>query len=102
MKNIRAKVYPYNGKGNTIAFVNLEFDIPELKGIFVVKGLTLVKGKNGMFVSFPSQQNNKSGKYYDTIYPTTKEDREAISTMVIETYNNEIEKAEQRAVSKFR
>lgn len=102
MKNIRAKVYPYNGKGNTIAFVNLEFDIPELRGIFVVKGLTLVKGKKGMFVSFPSQKNNKDGKYYDTVYPTTREDREAISTMVIEAYSSEIEKVEQTAISKFR
>lgn len=101
MKNIRAKVYPYNGKGAAVAFVNLEFDIPELTGIFVVKGLTLVKGKNGMFVSFPSAKSKKDSEYHDTVYPTTREDREAINAMVIEAYNKEIEKAEQKTISKF-
>lgn len=41
------------------------FDIDTEEGI-VVKGLTLVEGGNGLFVSVPSDKG-KDGKYYEKI-----------------------------------
>lgn len=102
MRNISVKVYPYNGKGATVAFVTVELDSPALNGVFVIKGLTLVKGKNGYFVSFPSTYNKRDNKYYDIVYPTTKEDRTLINELVISEYEKEMKKLEKETISKYR
>ncbi|MFC1703552.1 septation protein SpoVG family protein [Candidatus Omnitrophota bacterium] len=54
----------------------------------LIKGLRVVEGKNGLFVSMPKQQG-KDSKWYDTIQPVTKEAREEISSIVLEAYKGE-------------
>lgn len=57
----------YNGNSKTKAFIDLELD-----DTLVIKGLTLVEGKDGLFLSFPSKKG-KDGKYYNSVYSLDKE-----------------------------
>jgi stage V sporulation protein G len=45
-----------------------------------------VEGKNGLFVSMPSEQG-RDGKWYDTFYPVSKEMRKGLEELVLESYN---------------
>lgn len=52
----------------------------------IVKGIKLVEGKYGTFISFPSKEVD--GKYYDTAYLMDKEDVDALHEAIIEAYEN--------------
>lgn len=70
----------YNGDSKTKAFVDLELD-----NTLVIKGLTLVEGKNGLFLSFPSTKG-KDGKYYNSIYSIDKEWTKLLQDACIKKY----------------
>lgn len=69
-------------KSSLVAFANITFDDE-----FVVKGLKVVDGKNGLFVAMPSSQG-EDGKYYDDAFPLTKECREYITDFVLSSYED--------------
>ena len=55
-----------------------------------MKGFKLVDGINGLFVSVPSQKGTDeqgNTKYYDTIWIESKELRQELNDLAIETYN---------------
>ena len=54
---------------------------------FVVTGLKVVKGKNGLFVTMP-QYKTADGEYKDSCYPLSKELREDISEKVLTAYED--------------
>ena len=54
-----------------------------LNDAFVVTNIRIIKGKFGLFISFPREYNQKEGKGYNLCYPTTKALQEAISTRVL-------------------
>jgi DNA-binding cell septation regulator SpoVG len=51
----------------------------------VVKGFSVVDGSKGLFVSMPRHQG-KDGKWYNTVYPTTKELKQKLSEAVLSAY----------------
>lgn len=65
--NVKISCRPYNDNSKTKAFIDLELD-----HTLVIKGLTLVEGKEGLFLSFPSKKG-KDGKYYNSVYSLDKE-----------------------------
>lgn len=65
--NVKITCKTYNGNSKTKAFIDLELD-----DTLVIKGLTLVEGKDGLFLSFPSKKS-KDGKYYNSVYSLDKE-----------------------------
>lgn len=69
-----------NGNSKLVAFANVTFD-DEL----VVKGIKIVEGSKGTFISMPSTQG-ADGKYYDDVFPITKDLREHIEDVVLESY----------------
>lgn len=79
--NVKITCRPYSGTSNTKAFVDLELD-----STLVIKGLTLVEGKNGLFLSFPSTKG-KNGKYYNSIYSLDKEWTNLLQDACIKKYN---------------
>lgn len=79
--NVKITCKPYNGKSKTKAFVDLELD-----GTLVIKGVTLVEGKNDLFLSFPSTKG-KDGKYYNSIYSLDKEWTQLLQDACIKKYN---------------
>lgn len=53
--------------------------------LFLVKGLRVVKGRNGLFVSMPRQQG-KDAKWYDSVVALTKEAKDEVGRVVLEAY----------------
>jgi len=54
--------------------------------VLIVKGLRVVEGKKGLFVTMPKSQG-KDNKWYDSVYPLTKEARQDIQEAVLEAFN---------------
>ena len=52
---------------------------------FLIKGIKVVEGKKGLFVSMPREQG-KDGNWYDTVIPLTKEARAQVSEVVLGAY----------------
>ncbi len=75
-----SRLYKLESEGKTKAFVDIDFD-----GV-VVKGLRVVEGKNGLFVSMPRKQG-KDGQWYNAIYPQNKQLQQKISEIVLAAYN---------------
>lgn len=76
------------------AFANVTFDDE-----FVVRGLKIIEGRNGLFVSMPSRRRS-NGTYQDIAHPITSDMRARLESEVISTYEAELEttgrqKAEQ-------
>ena len=67
----------------------------EIGNDFIVSGLRVLSGKNGLWVSMPSRKNkegtvDKNGKakpYSDVCFPITREAREEIQNAVISKYD---------------
>ena len=79
--NVKITCKPYNGTSKTKAFVDLELD-----ETLVIKGLTLVEGKNGLFLAFPSAMG-KDKKYYKSVYSLDKEWYKRLQDACIKKYN---------------
>lgn len=54
-------------------------------GDFMVKGLRILQGQNGLFLAMPQEQG-KDGKWYNAFYPLTKEARQNLSEVVLAAY----------------
>ncbi|MDD5097302.1 MAG: SpoVG family protein [Candidatus Omnitrophica bacterium] len=74
-----SRIYRLEGESKLKAFADIS-----VAGV-VVKGLSVVDGSKGLFVSMPRHQG-KDGKWYDTVYPSTKELREQLSQLVLSAY----------------
>lgn len=80
-------------KSNTKAFIELNLD-----DTLIVKGLSLVEGKKGLFLSYPATKG-KDGKYYNSVYSIDKEWREELEDTCIRKYKEE-KKADNYATRK--
>lgn len=78
---VKISCRPYNGNSKTKAFVDLALD-----DTLIIKGLTLVEGKEGLFLSFPSTKG-KDGKYYNSVYSLDKEWIQLLCDACIKKYN---------------
>ncbi len=78
-------------KGKRLAEVSVVLD-----GCFTVKGITVMEGKNGPFVSMPSRIGS-DGDYHDIVFPTTAEMRQALNDKVMEKYQAAVERAAAKA-----
>ena len=71
-----------SGKLKAIASVSLD-------GMFVVKGLKVMDGKKGLFVSMPQEVftgNDGKKQYSNLFFPTTNGAKEDLQTAVLEVY----------------
>ena len=55
---------------------------------YLIKGVKVVEGRNGLFVSMPREQG-KNGQWYDTVVPLKKEVRDRLSQVVLEAYEQQ-------------
>ncbi|OQX59430.1 septation protein spoVG [candidate division KSB1 bacterium] len=78
------------------AFANVTFD-----DVFVVRGLKVINGNKGLFVSMPSRKLN-DGTYRDIAHPITNEFRIKMEKIVLEAYHEVLaeEKSQTAANSK--
>lgn len=74
------RMHMLDGDGPTVAFCDLL-----ILETFLVKGLRVIRGKEGLFVSMPREQG-RDGKWYDNFFPVAKDMREEIQNIVLEYY----------------
>lgn len=67
-------------KSNTKAFIELKLD-----DTLIVKGLSLVEGKKGLFLSYPAVKG-KDDKYYNSVYSIDKDWRKKLEDICIRKY----------------
>ena len=73
------RLYRLEGESKVKAFADVAI------GEFIVKGLRVVQGQKGLFLSMP-QEKSKDGKFYNTFLPVTKEARQNLSEIVLAAY----------------
>ena len=56
-----------------------------LEGVFVVHGMKLLQGKDGLFVAMPSKRTH-SGEFKDIAHPITTELRSSITEAIVREY----------------
>lgn len=76
-----------SAKSTTKAFIELKLD-----NTLIVKGLTLVEGKKGLFLSYPASKG-KDGKYYNAVYSLDKDWSKKLEDTCIKKYK-ELKKAD--------
>ncbi len=72
------------------AFANVTFD-----AAFVIRGLKIINGSKGLFVSMPSRRR-PDGTYQDVAHPVNTEMRRQLERMVLEAYDREVKLFEQQ------
>ena len=72
----------FDGGGTVRAYCDVA-----IAGAFLIKGLRVVEGKNGLFVSMPRQQG-KDHKWYDSVVALTKEAKTDVGRVVLEAYES--------------
>jgi len=75
------RLYRLEGDSKTKAFADIAI------GDFIVKGLKVLEGKNGLFLGMP-QEKAKDGRWYNAFYPATKEARLSLTDAVLAAYQS--------------
>lgn len=75
-----ARIHKLDGSGSTKAFCDLS-----ILDSLVIKGLRVVEGEKGLFVSMPREEG-KDGKWYNTVIPLKRELKDEIDKLVLEAY----------------
>ena len=75
------------------AFANVTFD-----DVFVVRGLKVINGNKGLFVSMPSRKLN-DGTYRDIAHPITNEFRIKMEKIILDAYNEILQGERSQAAS---
>ena len=78
------KVHPIK-EGNLKAFVDVSID-----DALIIKGVKVMNGKNGFFVSMPSVQNPKDKKFYETVTCSNTDVKDDFSNTVLAAYKREV------------
>jgi stage V sporulation protein G len=74
-------------------FANITFD-----EAFVIRGLKIINGNNGLFISMPSRKK-QDGSFQDIAHPITAEMRKRIEDRILEVYYKEVELQNQKQTS---
>ena len=69
------------------AFVTITFD-----DCFVVRGVKVILGNNGLFVAMPSRRK-PDGTFQDIAHPINREMRERVEERVLQEYHAEVDRA---------
>jgi stage V sporulation protein G len=74
------KIHRIDGDNRIKAFVDIG-----INDALLIKGLRIVQGKNGLFVSIPVEQG-KNEKWYERVRCLNKDIREEIANTVLAAY----------------
>lgn len=78
------KLYRLEGDRPLKAFVDIS-----LNDAVLIKGIKVIKGREGLFVSMPQEQG-KDNKWYESVRCLKKDIREQISEIVLAAYQAHI------------
>lgn len=74
------RLHKLDSKGPTKALCDIS-----IADSFVVHGLRIIEGKDGLFVAMPREEG-KDGKWYNTVIPLKREVKDEIERIVLEAY----------------
>jgi len=78
------RVYPIDEpKGNTLAFASIAID-----DLAAIRGVRVVNGEKGLFVTMPQSQDN-NGLYHDIAFPLNGDLRKGINAAVLEEFERQ-------------
>ncbi len=77
------KVHRIDGNNRIKAFVDIS-----INDALLIKGLRVVQGKNGLFVSMPVEQG-RNEKWYERVRCLNKDIRNEIANTVLAAYSQE-------------
>ena len=75
------------------AFASITFD-----DCFVLRGLKVISGSQGYFVSMPSRRT-RLGTFQDIAHPITNEMRKRIETAILDAFESELAKSQPEALA---
>ena len=82
--NLDIRVYPIDEpKGNTLAFASVAID-----DLAAIRGIRVVNGEKGLFVTMPQSQDN-SGQYHDIAFPLNGDLRKEINAAILDEFNHQ-------------
>ena len=82
--DVRIRKVEKEGKMKAVASITIENE-------FVVHDIKVIEGEKGLFIAMPSRKA-ADGEYRDIAHPISSETRERISNMILNRYQEEIEK----------
>jgi len=74
-----ARIYRFDNESSLKAFADV------IIGEVLVKGVRVIKGSNGLFVTMPKSQG-KDGKWYPTVALVDKSMQAELQSIVLEAY----------------
>ena len=86
---VRIQSLKVNGSTRAIASV-------DINGAFAVRGVKVMEGTKGLFVSLPSYKVG-NGEYRDICFPCTSESREQFQKAVLGAYEQALSQAQNQA-----
>ncbi|MFQ6136274.1 MAG: SpoVG family protein [Candidatus Hydrothermarchaeales archaeon] len=78
------RIYKMEDAGNLKAYATVTLD-----NAYVVHGLKVMEGDNGLWVSMPASRNKK-GEFKDIFHPISSEARETLVSAVISEYESSV------------
>lgn len=87
--NVSVKIHSIHTSGPLLANASIKFN-----DCFAIRGIRIVQGEYGPFVSMPSYKSG--GEFKDICFPVTKEFREQLNAAVVGAYQQELAQLTQR------
>jgi len=86
---VDVKIHALRTNGPVLANASVD-----LNGCFAIRGVKVMSGSNGPFVSMPSYKSGN--EYRDVCFPCTKEFRQQFQQAVLDAYQQELSQLPQR------
>lgn len=86
---MEVKIHSLSTSGSVLANASVT-----LNGCFAVRGIKVINGENGPFVSMPSYKGRDG--YKDVCFPCTKEFHQQFNDTVVAAYRQELSQLPQR------
>lgn len=91
---LEVRAYPIaEPKGNILGSATIAVDTPI--GSLAIRDIRIINSQNGPFISMP-QTRDRDGNYKDIAFPTTKEGRAQLNTVILEAFYAAREKAQEK------
>ena len=82
--DVRVRRVEKEGKMKAVVSITIENE-------FVVHDIKVIEGEKGLFIAMPSRKAS-DGEYRDIAHPISSATREQLSTLILQKYQEELEK----------
>ncbi|MBQ6844267.1 MAG: septation regulator SpoVG [Agathobacter sp.] len=82
--DVRIRKVEKEGKMKAVVSITIENE-------FVIHDIKIIEGEKGLFIAMPSRKSN-DGEYRDIAHPINSSTRENLQKLILEKYEEEIEK----------